>query len=130
MDPSPLICRFSAEAAEIAPVRRAVHAYAEQHGIADPAGVALAVSEAAANAVLHAYLDAPAPGDVEVVAQRVSDNGLILTVCDDGCGMKPRTDSPGAGLGLPLVASLADRFEVEARDGGGTRLRMSFAAAA
>ncbi len=27
--------------------------------------------------------------------------------------MTPRTDSPGAGLGLPIVATLADRLEIQ-----------------
>jgi anti-sigma regulatory factor (Ser/Thr protein kinase) len=86
------------------------------------------VSEAVTNAVIHAYSDAPAPGDVEVVAQRHLDDGLEVVVCDDGHGMKPRPDSPGVGVGLPLVATLAEQFEIEAREGGGTRLRMIFAA--
>ena len=50
-------------------------------------------------------------------------------VCDAGRGMTPRPDSPGAGLGLPLVASIAQRFDVQARSGGGTRLCMYFQAA-
>jgi signal transduction histidine kinase len=43
--------------------------------------------------------------------------------------MRPRPDSPGAGLGLPIVAALAERMEVEGRPGGGTRLTMTFPAA-
>jgi stage II sporulation protein AB (anti-sigma F factor) len=123
-----LICRFPAQPEHIGPVRRAVRAYAEEHGSTDPDGVALALSEAATNAVLHAYVDAPEPGEVEVVAQRITDNGIVLAVCDDGRGMKPRPDSPGVGLGLALAAAIASRLEVESRPGGGTRVCMTFAA--
>jgi serine/threonine-protein kinase RsbW len=122
--------RFPAKAEEVGPVRREVAAYAREHGIKDPDAVALAVSEALTNAVVHAYVDAPAPGDIEVVARRVQDNGLEVRVCDEGRGMAPRPDSPGLGLGLPLVAALAERFEVQARSDGGTRLLMVFAQAA
>ena len=46
-------------------------------------------------------------------------------VCDNGLGMSPRTDSPGLGLGLPVIAEVADRVEVV--DGApGTQLRMTF----
>ena len=40
--------------------------------------------------------------------------------------MQPRTDSPGAGLGLPLIANLAETFSVTAPAGGGTELSMTF----
>ena len=86
------------------------------------------MTEAVTNAVLHAYLDAPEPGEVEVVVQQVREDRVEILVCDEGRGMRPRTDRPGLGLGLPLIATLAEHFEVQARDGGGTRVRMAFAA--
>jgi signal transduction histidine kinase len=49
-----------------------------------------------------------------------------VTVRDNGCGMQPRADSPGAGLGLPLIASLADSFSVSVPPEGGTELSMTF----
>jgi serine/threonine-protein kinase RsbW/stage II sporulation protein AB (anti-sigma F factor) len=129
MDPPALTRRFPARAEEVGPIRREVKAYAIRHGVVDPDAVALAVSEAVTNAVLHAYIESDEPGEVEVVAQREPDDGLILLVCDEGRGMLPRPDSPGMGVGLPLVATLSQRFEVHARRGGGTRLSMVFAAA-
>jgi anti-sigma regulatory factor (Ser/Thr protein kinase) len=39
--------------------------------------------------------------------------------------MAPRPDSPGAGLGLPIIATLADRFEVQQLSHG-TRLLLGF----
>jgi anti-sigma regulatory factor (Ser/Thr protein kinase) len=129
MDPPPLTHRVPARPQELGSIRRSVKAYAVEHGVLDPDAVALAVSEAVSNVILHAYADADEPGDVEVIARRHLDDGLVLMVCDDGRGMKPRPDSPGLGVGLPLVATLTERFEVEARSGGGTRLSMVFAAA-
>ena len=108
-------------------MRHEVRDYAERNGASDPSAVALAVTEAITNAVVHAYVDDAEPGDVEVVAQRLPDDGIEILVCDEGRGMMARTDSPGLGLGLPMVATLAERFEVQARAGGGTRVRMAFA---
>jgi serine/threonine-protein kinase RsbW len=51
---------------------------------------------------------------------------LHVTVRDQGCGMQPRMDSPGAGLGLPLIANLAESFSVTAPPGGGTEVCMIF----
>jgi anti-sigma regulatory factor (Ser/Thr protein kinase) len=50
---------------------------------------------------------------------------LLVSVADDGMGMRPRADSPGAGLGLPIIATLVDRFEVQ-QQRGGTRLLLGF----
>ncbi|QEC46342.1 ATP-binding protein [Baekduia soli] len=61
-------------------------------------GLAVAVSEALTNVVMHAYTDCSAPGDIELHAYRVPDDGLNITVCDDGRGVRPRADSPGLGL--------------------------------
>jgi anti-sigma regulatory factor (Ser/Thr protein kinase) len=87
-----LIARFTAVPQHVAEARHAVATYAQQHGVANVHAVALAVSEAVSNAVVHAYTDAESPGDVEVVAQRHLDNGLEVVVSDDGHGMHPRPD--------------------------------------
>jgi serine/threonine-protein kinase RsbW/stage II sporulation protein AB (anti-sigma F factor) len=127
MSPPALVRRFTARPDQIAGVRRDVRDYARENGAADPNAVALAVTEAITNAIVHAYVDAPEPGEIEVTVQRGPDDALEILVCDDGRGMLPRPDSPGIGLGLPLVASLAERFEVQARAGGGTSVLMAFA---
>ena len=126
MAPSTLARRFPAQADQVRVARREVEAYAREHGAIDPAGIALAVSEAVTNAVIHAYVDRPAPGDVEVHVERHPDDGLEIRVCDEGRGMMPRSDSPGLGVGLPLVAKLAQRFRVETRPTGGTAVSMVF----
>jgi len=86
--------------------------------------VKLAVSEACANAVIHAYPEGE-PGllDIEVSAQ---PKQLEVVVRDHGHGMAPRADSPGLGVGLPLMASLAESLELANRTGGGTEVRMRF----
>jgi anti-sigma regulatory factor (Ser/Thr protein kinase) len=127
MGRSALARRFPARADQVRLARREVEAYAREHGAVDPDGIALAVSEAVTNVVVHAYIDAPEPGDVEVFAERHPGDGLEIQVCDDGRGMTPRRDSPGLGVGLPIVARLAQRFRVEARPGGGTAVSMLFA---
>jgi serine/threonine-protein kinase RsbW/stage II sporulation protein AB (anti-sigma F factor) len=82
------------------------------------------VSEAVTNAVLHAYRDRDRPGRVHVSA-RLDDEGVQVAIDDDGLGMRPRVDSPGVGLGLPLIGDLADRVEVYSR-GPGTRIAARF----
>jgi anti-sigma regulatory factor (Ser/Thr protein kinase) len=127
MSPPVLVRRFTASAEEIGAVRHEVRDCAERNGATDPNAVALAVTEAITNAVVHAYVDAPEPGEIEVIMQSLpGEEAIEILVCDEGRGMMPRTDSPGLGLGLPLVATLAERFEVQARAGGGTRVRMAF----
>jgi serine/threonine-protein kinase RsbW len=94
---------------------------------ADPARLAdvlLAVSEVVTNCVVHGYRGRPG-GKVALEARHTGDR-LVLSVADDGTGMRPRLDSPGLGLGLPLVGRVADRVDIKAAEGGGTLVRMSF----
>jgi serine/threonine-protein kinase RsbW/stage II sporulation protein AB (anti-sigma F factor) len=90
--------------------------------------VALAVSEAAANAVVHAYRGSEAEAADRVVRLRAFDHDeeLEVWVEDAGGGLRPRPDSPGLGLGLPLINTMADAVEVDAGDLGGSRVRMRF----
>ena len=89
--------------------------------------IKLAVSEAATNVVLHAYPEHP--GEVRVRVER-SGRTLRVVVSDDGSGMLPRPDSPGLGLGLPLIAQLVDGLDVSRPERGGTELCMRFELAA
>ena len=118
-------------AASVAEARNAVSAFAGAAGATGDAlaAVSLAVSEAVTNAVLHAYLDRDEPGRVEVRA-RCEAETVVVEVADEGRGMLPRTDSPGLGLGLPLIAQMTESLEVHDRNGGGTEIRMAFALAA
>ena len=127
----PLSRVWPAVAASVSEARNAVSAFAEAAGATSDAlaAVSLAVSEAVTNAVLHAYLDRDQPGPVEVRA-RCEAMQVVVEVADEGRGMLPRTDSPGLGLGLPLIAQMTSSLEVHDRDGGGTEIRMAFALAA
>ena len=122
---------WPAVAASVSEARSAVTTFAESAGATGDAlaAVSLAVSEAVTNAVLHAYLDREKPGTVEVRARSDADK-VVVVVADEGRGMMPRTDSPGLGLGLPLIAQMTASLEVHARDGGGTEIRMAFPLAA
>lgn len=87
--------------------------------------VALAISEACTNVVLHAYRDG-ASGCFRIVADRAPD-ALRVEVTDRGCGPAPRVDSPGLGLGLSLMAALTTSLKVRPGDDGhGTAVTMIF----
>ena len=119
--------RTQATPAAVPGIRRAVVDFAELHGIGVPPDVALAVSEAVTNTVIHAYRNGRA-GEVRVVACAEPDR-LVVVVRDYGCGMSPHPDSPGLGLGLSVIGRLCTELNIERPDeGGGTRLRMCFTA--
>jgi serine/threonine-protein kinase RsbW/stage II sporulation protein AB (anti-sigma F factor) len=53
-----------------------------------------------------------------------------VTVRDHGAGLTPRVDSPGLGVGLPVMAAIADALEIDTPAGAGTIVRMTFEVAA
>jgi serine/threonine-protein kinase RsbW/stage II sporulation protein AB (anti-sigma F factor) len=108
----------------VAAARGEVEAVARDCGIDGLAlgAVKLAVNEAVTNAVVHAY--AQQEGRIAVTVG-LTGEALTVTVTDTGGGLAPRADSPGLGVGLPLIAQLADHLDVRSDDKG-TQIRMSF----
>jgi diguanylate cyclase (GGDEF)-like protein len=121
--------RLPARPASVATLRRGVVAFAARGGASERQldDVALAVSEALNNAVVHAYARIDIPGTVAVDAW-MSERWLHVLVRDEGSGMVPHVASPGLGLGLPLIARLARQLVIE-ESARGTSVRMSFAIA-
>jgi anti-sigma regulatory factor (Ser/Thr protein kinase) len=91
----------------------------DSEGIAD---VRLAVTEAATNAVIHAY--AKAEGELSVTAT-MQDGELAIVIGDTGPGLVERRDSPGLGVGLSVIASVAERLKIVSHPGG-TEIHMAF----
>ncbi len=115
-----------ARAENIAIVRHAFGALGDAYALDEQilSDIRLAVTEACTNVVVHAYPDGK-EGPMEVLATRLGDE-LRVVVRDEGRGIGPRPDSPGLGLGLPLIASLTENVQL-GRDGEErTEVRMMF----
>ena len=105
-------------------LRRAVAEIAQRCGLPDREvnAVRLAASEAASNAVIHAYRERA--GELRLEAH-VADGELRLVIADEGQGLSPRADSPGMGLGLPIIAQMSERFEIVSGPDG-TEIHLAF----
>lgn len=110
----------------VAVIRHVLGAFAEALRL--PPGLVedmrLAVTEACTNVVRHAYQD-DEPGPIDVVIRPNGDR-LDLIVADHGRGLGPSHDVAGPGLGLPLIAALADSVELQHGPSRGSRVAMSF----
>ncbi len=86
-----------------------------------------AVSEACNNVVLHAYGDQPGPMVVSLFVDRAR---IHVTVADQGAGLPggARAFAGSEGIGLSVIRTLADDVSFMPADGGGTAIRMDFAA--
>lgn len=126
MNPHGLHLTVAARAENLAVVRQALAGFADAMGF-DPESVSdlkTIVTEACMNVVIHAYPE-DEPGPLEVGAAP-RDDGLEISVRDRGSGFRPRPaepETPGLRLGMPLIATLSDQFEIR---GGhrGTEVRM------
>ena len=109
--------------------RRAAAQFAEEAGFAATTlwHVRLSVSEALSNVVLHAHAESE-DGALEhlVLTAEADDAGVHFTISDHGRGLRPRSDSPGMGLGLALIANSCDELALDESDNGGTIVRMTF----
>jgi serine/threonine-protein kinase RsbW len=118
-----LLDRFTeslpAHAENVGALRRAVARFARSHGATRSVAcdIEMAVAEALNNVVVHAYSDRSDPGPMSVEAH-VESERLAVAVIDEGHGIQPRTDSPGAGFGMPIMAAVAATMRFE-RNGPG-----------
>jgi anti-sigma regulatory factor (Ser/Thr protein kinase) len=114
-----------ARAENVAVVRHAVGGLGEVLDVDDQtlSDIKLAVTEACTNVVVHAYPDSVGPMGLRAT---VDDRRLDLVVIDRGRGIVPRADSPGLGLGLPLIATLAESLELGTGRDEETEVRMVF----
>jgi serine/threonine-protein kinase RsbW len=116
-----------ARAANIAVVRQAFGALGEALAVDEQilSNIRLAVTEACTNVVVHAYPDGE-EGQLEILAT-LQEEKLVVVVRDEGPGIGPRPDSPGLGLGLPLIASLTESVQLGRDDEDKrTEVRMTF----
>jgi serine/threonine-protein kinase RsbW len=116
--------RVDAVAENVGEIRRRVVDFASEHGAGaeEQAAVALAVSEAAANVVIHAYPDSRGPIYVEA---DVEDGDLELVVADDGQGFTT-AQSTRLGAGLAVVARSCAVYAIRERLPHGVELWMRF----
>lgn len=113
-----------AESRAISILRHEASAFAAEQGASAElvADIALAVSEAATNAVKYAYSGDEA-GSMRLSAS-VGDGWLTMAVSDSGNGFGAGP-SDGLGLGLTIIARLCDDLKI-AQEGSGTRVLMRF----
>ena len=118
--------KLPARAENVAVVRHAFGGFAEALSVDEQtlADIKLAVTEACTNVVIHAY-DDDEDGALEVDAT-IEGRRLEVVIRDSGRGIVPRPDSPGLGLGLPLIATLAETLELGRSDDDATEVRMTF----
>jgi anti-sigma regulatory factor (Ser/Thr protein kinase) len=116
---------FPAVAESVPVARNAVTAFAAAAGVTEEQleSVRLAASEALTNAALHAYRGEP--GRIHVTAA-VASGELWVLIADDGRGLQTASGSKGRGLGMALMAIVADSFTIARRSTGGVEVRLAF----
>jgi anti-sigma regulatory factor (Ser/Thr protein kinase) len=110
-----LTLELPAEPATLAQLRRALGRFLDRAGAdaEDVFALTIAVGEAAANAVEHAYGPGHATFTVDV---ELRGDEVLVTVRDAGRWRAPR--AAGRGRGLRLMEALADSVEIEHGEDG------------
>jgi anti-anti-sigma factor len=111
--PPPLRLVLPAQAPVLRELRAAVLAWAEAGGVGEDAvyDLQLAVGEAAANAVEHAYRDR-APGTMSVELEQGPDGGVEAHVRDEGSWRPAPEDKGYRGRGLELIRDVSSRMRL------------------
>jgi PAS domain S-box-containing protein len=112
--PEPLSARLPADPRRLSAVRRAVTAWTAAAGLPDDTAedLQLALGEALANAVEHAYAAAADEGECSYRVAREADGSVRVEVCDSGLWRPPPADRGYRGRGLELISALATDVEV------------------
>ena len=113
--PAELKLRLPAEPRTLAHVRRTIRRWLVERGggATEVAEVTIAVSEACANAIEHAY--PPAPATFELRASCENDE-VTITVRDTGQWRPPRGENRGRGLSI--MSTAMDHVQVDRFDEG------------
>lgn len=112
-----VLLRLPATPRSAAAVRAAAREWCERQGAPDRLDqVSLAVTEAVANTVLHAYPDGGG-GDIVVSLEIDDDGGLEVSVRDFGVGMRS-PDPAQQHFGVRLIHELADSADITDADPG------------
>ncbi len=116
----PLAESYPATPTILAHVRRDLRAWLRRHGVdrQDEDALVLAVSEAGANAVEHAYGDGDREGVVAVEATSEGDT-IVVSVRDNGT-WRSEVDRQDRGRGTAIMTALTDELERESTSRGTT----------
>jgi anti-anti-sigma factor len=119
--------RLPADPTRLAGVRRTVRAWAVQAALPEDTAddLQLALGEALANAVEHAYA-ADGSGECEYSATREADGGVRVRVQDAGTWRPPPSDKGHRGRGLELIEALTRDVEVTSDPGAGSGTMVTF----
>jgi serine/threonine-protein kinase RsbW len=120
---------LAAIAASVPRLRGLVVDLARSHGADDHAvaRIALAVTEAVTNAILHAYTDDRLTYKVQFAADIEPGSGdLQVVISDRGSGMRSDGRSAGLGQGLRLIASITNDFSITELEPHGLEVWMRF----
>lgn len=114
-----------AKAENVAVVRHALAGLAEEIGMDEPglADLKTVVTEACMNVAVHAYNGGPGP---LLINAQPDEDGLTVTVRDEGVGIQPQADIERGSLrlGLSLIAALSTSFAISGGVGTGTEVKM------
>jgi two-component sensor histidine kinase len=121
---APASRQLPATPASVTDIRHAVVAYVERLDMASYE-IAVAVTEAAKNAVQHGF-----PGDrsgsIWLEIETLVPDTLVVTVTDDGVGITPDLEGDGLGLGLSLIGRFTHDFDIHDAPPHGTVVTMRF----
>jgi serine phosphatase RsbU (regulator of sigma subunit)/anti-sigma regulatory factor (Ser/Thr protein kinase) len=121
---SPRYAEYPARPDQLEVVRADLRAWLRDQLVSaeDETALTLAVSEAAANSIEHAYRRGT-KGTVRVQANLTTKGDALLVVADDGGWRPPISKAGTRGRGLAMVAEAVDDFSIDT-ESGGTVVRM------
>ena len=113
--PAPLRLDLPAQPERLAALRRTLEDWAVDAALDTPTvdDLQLALGEAAANAVEHAYREAPVAGRVRVRLGVDGEGTISARVEDDGTWRTPPGDRGFRGRGLEIARNLTTAFDLE-----------------